>query len=283
MMNVRHVNPSALIPFTKMHGAGNDFILVDIRRYHWPDETAGRLARQWCTRRTNIGADGLILLEEDESALLRMRHYNADGSRAPFCGNGARCFARFAYHQGLAGRSMSFLADDGMHQAEVMENEVALMMTPPCDINLNCSLPDDPQMACYHTLNTGTRHAVFPSEDVKAEAVEINGPRLRHHPIFQPGGTNINYVQVLGRASLAVRTYERGVEAETLSCGTGAVACAIVHALLDDVASPIEVYTRSGETMQVSFERGDHLFTQVMLRGSAHWVCSGKAALEGTA
>jgi diaminopimelate epimerase len=269
------------ISFTKMHGAGNDFILVDNRRQSWPDEIAGRLARRWCNRRTGIGADGLILLEEGESTPFRMRHYNLDGSRASFCGNGARCLARFAYHRGIANLSMAFEADDGVHKAEIVGTEVALTMTDPCDIGLNRSLPDDPILACYHTLNTGTDHAVFPSKNVTGEAVETTGAHLRHHPIFQPGGTNINFVQPLTAASLSVRTFERGVEAETLSCGTGAVACAVVHVLTGEMKSPIEVHTRSGEILLVSFEYNNDLLTNVILRGSAHWVFSGEVPFDG--
>lgn len=267
------------IPFTKMHGAGNDFILIDNRRRCWTDTTAATAARVWCPRQTGIGADGLILLDDSPSAAFRMRHYNVDGSRASFCGNGARCLTRYAYQNGLTGRSMTFEADDGLHQAEVLENGVALVMSTPRDIHLNRTMPDDTQR-CFHTVYTGVEHAVFPSDDIEAEAVEITGARLRHHAMFEPGGMNINFVEMNDDASLSVRTYERGVEAETLSCGTGAVASAVVHALIADFDSPVEVRTRSGESLEVSFLRENEDFSQVVLTGSAHRVFSGEVCFD---
>ena len=263
------------IAFTKMHGAGNDFILVDNRSLLLGDLEARHLARRMCARRTAIGADGLILMDASPTTDFRMRHYNLDGSRASFCGNGARCLARFAYRCGLAGSTLRFEADDGLHNAEIRDDQVKLEMVDPTDIRLERPLPDFPRLPVVHTLNTGVPHAVALSSDLRLEAVEQRGRLLRRHTLFQPDGVNVNFFQPLDAANLSVRTYERGVEAETLSCGTGAVACAVVFALLEDAQPPIRVHTASGEVLTVDFDRQAERFSLVTLEGSAHLIFDG--------
>jgi diaminopimelate epimerase len=263
-------------PFTKMHGAGNDFILLDNRLLELDDAAASRLAKRLCGRRTGIGADGLVLLDASRTAAFRMRHYNPDGSRASFCGNGARCLARFAYRRGLTGPAMAFEADDGPHEAEIIGDQVRLSMVDPTDIRLNRTVSGFVRSSTVHTLNTGADHAVVCSEDVGLEAVEADGRALRMHPMFHPAGTNVNFLQALDASTIAVRTYERGVEAETLSCGTGAVACAVAFALLQDARPPIQVRTRSGETLTVTFDRRGMTISRVALQGSAHLVFDGE-------
>lgn len=263
------------IAFTKMHGAGNDFILVDNRSFLLGDPEARHLARQMCPRRTAIGADGLILMDASPTTDFRMRHYNPDGSRASFCGNGARCLARFAFRYGLAEPILRFEADDGLHNAEIQNDQVKLQMVDPTDIRLGRPLTDFPRLPVIHTLNTGVPHAVALSSDLRLEAVEQRGRLLRGHPLFQPDGVNVNFFQPLDAANLAVRTYERGVEGETLSCGTGAVACAVVFALLEDARPPIRVHTASSEVLTVDFERQTDGICQVTLEGSALFVFDG--------
>jgi diaminopimelate epimerase len=266
------------LSFTKMAGAGNDFIVVDNRTLRLTDVGAASLARLVCPRRTSVGADGLLLLDASRETDFRMRYYNADGSRAPFCGNGARCLARFAYRRGIVGQEMAFDADDGRHQATIVGREVRLRLVDPTDILLNRPIQGFARSTVVHTLNTGTVHAVIRSDDVAAEDVARDGRALRSHPMFQPGGTNVNFVQTVAPSGLALRTYERGVEAETLSCGTGAAAAAVTFALLDDVPAPITVHTRSGEPLLVDFQRDGDSITGVSLQGSAHIIYDGELA-----
>jgi diaminopimelate epimerase len=149
-------------------------------------------------------------------------------------------------------------------------------MTDPTRIRLDLPVNGYPRSSIAHAVFTGTDHVVIPSDNLDAERVEEDGRTLRHHEAFQPSGTNVNFFQRLAASSLAARTYERGVEAETLSCGTGAVACAVVHALLDNAPSPVQVLTRSGETLTVHFKREDDRFREVCLEGSAHFVFDGE-------
>lgn len=264
------------IHFTKMHGAGNDFIVIDNRSLRLQDTEAVRLTQRLCPRRTGIGADGLVLLEPGHRTEFRMRHYNTDGSRATFCGNGARCLARFAYRKGVAGASMTFEADDGMHHATIVGDDVQLHMVDPNAIMLHRPILDYTRTAVLHTINTGAPHAVILSDDVTAEDIERDGRALRRHDLFQPYGTNVNFVQQTGPGALVIRTYERGVEAETLSCGTGAVAAALTVALLDGTGAPVMVQTHGGETLVVDFQRQDEAITGVILQGSAHMVFDGE-------
>lgn len=266
------------LSFTKMAGAGNDFIVIDNRTLRLTDARAASLARLVCPRRTSVGADGLLLLDASRETDFRMRYYNADGSRAPFCGNGARCLARFAYRRGIVGPEMAFDADDGRHQATIVGREVRLRLVDPADVILNRRIDGFARSPVIHTLNTGTVHAVIRSDDVEAEDVARDGRALRSHPMFQPGGTNVNFMQTVAPSGLALRTYERGVEAETLSCGTGAGAAAVTFALLDGVPAPITVHTRSGEPLVVDFQRDGDSITGVSLQGSAHIIYDGELA-----
>lgn len=263
------------IYFTKMHGAGNDFIIVDSRRRNLPEDYAVRFAQRQCSRRTGVGADGLILLNDDTATDFRMSHYNPDGSRASFCGNGARCLALFAYRHGIAGREMAFGADDGLHHAVIDGQKVRLHMIEPDQFMVHRSISEYPRTNTLHTIDTGTKHAVIRSEDVGKELVEEDGRALRYHSMFQPDGTNVNFVQKTGLSALAIRTYERGVEAETLACGTGTVAAAVVLALTDGVTPPVSVHTHGGETLVVDFRQNDTKITDVTLTGSAHMVFEG--------
>lgn len=266
--------------FTKMHGAGNDFLVIDNRVYRLDDAAAARLAQRACPRRFGVGADGLLLLDDSPDAGFRMRYYNADGSRAAFCGNGARCLARFAYRRGVAGASMTFESDDGLHRAVIEGQTVRISMADPANVRLNRPLTGYARAKTVHTLNTGADHAVLLSGDLEAEDVENHGRELRYHPLFHPAGTNVNFVRRLDASAIAVRTYERGVEAETLSCGSGGVAAVVAMTLLEGLTPPIKVHTRSGETLTVDFRRGERGIAGVTLQGSAHFVYDGELAEE---
>ena len=242
--------PPLVVPFTKMSGAGNDFVVLDNRFLRFTVDELAALAERACPRRTGVGADGLLALEEGEGdAHFRMRYRNADGSLATMCGNGARCLARFAARAGLGDRdadaaTLRFDTDGGPYRAEVPDpgsasGAVTLHVPPPRDFGPT-GLQDGPvpRSSRVYRIWTGTEHAVVFVPDVAREDVAAAGGRLRWDGAFQPEGTNVDFVEILeGDAPrVRVRTFEKGVEAETLACGTGAVAAALAAALTDRVA-----------------------------------------------
>ena len=244
--------PALVVPFTKMDGAGNDFVVLDNRFLRFTDDELGALARRACPRRSGVGADGLLALDdaEGEGAHFRMRYRNADGSRATMCGNGARCLARFAARAGLgtpAGGgavAVAFDTDAGRVRAEVPDasaasGEVTLAMPPPRDF-APTGLRDGPtpKSSRVYRIWTGTEHAVVFVPDVAREDVAATGGRLRWDGAFRPAGANVDFVQIAGADRLVVRTFEKGVEAETLACGTGALAAALVARLADPTGRP---------------------------------------------
>jgi len=221
------------IPFTKMSGAGNDFILIDHRQPIFPDQAAIQgFARAVCERKFSVGADGLILIEESPEADFRWQFFNADGSIAEMCGNGARCAARYAHAKGVAPARMRFETLAGAIEAEVLGENVKLRMTPPAGLRLGEKIEVKGGEQTVHSLNTGVPHAVLFVEEISQAPVVEWGRFIRFHEHFQPAGTNVNFVGRLDGDGLVVRTYERGVEGETLACGTGAVAAGIIAGLL---------------------------------------------------
>ncbi len=267
------------VEFTKMSGSGNDFIIIDNRR-HQIDPTDARLP-QWiaavCRRKLSVGADGLMLIENDDQIDFKWHFFNADGTRAEMCGNGARCAAAFAHGNAIAGTRMQFRTDAGMIEAWVTDSQqVKLKMTPPHDLTANIDLTDTDGLALtVHHINTGVPHIVAPCADVQTVDVVARGRRLRHHARFAPQGVNVNFVEILGRQRLAVRTYERGVEDETLACGTGAVASALIGAHLHQMESPVAVLTRSGSELSIYFDHTNAEFSDVYLEGDARRIYTG--------
>jgi diaminopimelate epimerase len=245
------MSPSLVVEFTKMHGAGNDFLVIDNRWYRFSDEELADLAATWCPRRFGVGADGLLALNEAEreDAAYRMRYVNADGSWATMCGNGARCLARFALQSDFEGPELAFETDAGRYHAAVSEEEperVRLFVPPPKALDLDVPVDTDTPEA-VHFIHTGTEHLVTFVPDLEAVPVEEWGPPLRSGPRVQPEGANVNFVSTDADGALHVRTYEKGVEAETLSCGTGVLAAATVAAASDWVEEePVTVHTRGG-------------------------------------
>lgn len=272
------------IPFFKMTGSGNDFILIDNRSLRIDAEHGRDLARRACRRKLSMGADGLILIEDDAEVDFRWRFFNADGSEAEMCGNGARCAARFVYLTDLVRKQqMAFRTLAGIIQAEIKGERVKVRMTPPHSLRMDISLPVDGDPLTLHFIDTGVPHVVhFVAGQSALEKVEVFhlGRTLRHHAQFQPSGTNVNFAAVLDRHQMAVRTYERGVEEETLACGTGSIASVLIAAAGGLASSPVEVLTQSGETLTIHFEgrtdRGTPEFAQVYLEGDAKVVCEGK-------
>ncbi|RMH71649.1 MAG: diaminopimelate epimerase [Gemmatimonadetes bacterium] len=267
------------IPFTKMSGAGNDFIVIDNR----DDKLHGDLTefvKTACTRRISIGADGVLLLENHPDADFRMRYYNADGGEVEMCGNGARCIARFAFLNGAAGPTMTFESMAGRHRAEIIGEEVKVEMTPPHGLQLEFPLDINQRQLIAHFLNTGVPHVVLFTEDIdRVDMVGVGRP-IRYHQMFQPAGTNANYVQVMDTHTLKLRTYERGVEDETLACGTGATAAAIIAGMLGNVKSPTTVITRSGIPLVIHYHLHDQEIRDVFLQGEARVVYQAEYLFE---
>ncbi|MCI5116624.1 MAG: diaminopimelate epimerase [Candidatus Electrothrix sp. LOE1_4_5] len=287
--------PHFPVPFVKMSGTGNDFILIDHRKPLLAPEAMADFAAQVCRRKFSVGADGLILIEdlsEDSSAAdFQWKFFNADGSVAEMCGNGARCAARFAFLQGIAPAEMRFVTLAGIIEASVSAKDVAVKMTDPVGLKMNQRITAERKEYTVHSIDTGVPHAVVFVDDIEQTDVRTLGNLIRHHQAFMPAGTNVNFAQVQGNAininnnAIKVRTYERGVEDETLACGTGAAACAIIAALLDQAASPVDIITSGNDQLTIVFdcteENGKNvLITNVFLKGPAHTIYSGKLDAE---
>ena len=273
------------LQFRKMSGAGNDFVVIDNRAGVVQDREA--MARRLCDRRWGIGADGLLLLEATDKADYRMMYYNADGSYGGMCGNGGRCIARFATDNGIAGPKHTFEALGYLYSSVVRADEVVLSMKDPTDIRMNIVLRVANQNIRGHFINTGSPHFVIPIfqfgkkyrslEDVPVEQL---GKKLRYHRQFKPEGTNVNFVERGSGNLLKMRTYERGVEAETLACGTGSIASAIISARLWKLGSPISIIPRSGVRLEVAFRLANSGISQVTLKGQALTTFEGVIDVE---
>lgn len=237
-------------PFWKMHGAGNDFILLDDRAETFPCGDAAQI-RRWCDRRRGIGAEGLILIQPSAAADFRMRFFNPDGTEADLCGNGARCVARLAREIGAAPDDMRIETAAGLVRAELLASGVRIHLPPPRNWRLDLSVEWQDRILPVHSVHTGVPHAVCFVEDLAQTDVAALGAFLRRHALFAPDGTNADFVQVTGPDSLSIRTYERGVEAETLACGTGIAAAALAAERLGRVRSPVRVAAAGGDSLVV--------------------------------
>jgi len=252
-----------------MHGGGNDFVLIDHLERFIPEAEQPQFARRVCHRQMGAGADGLILIEDCPTAHFRWRFYNADGSEPEMCGNGGRCAARFAVMQGIAPADLSFETLAGTIKATVAGRRVKLLMSGVGDIRLNQTIPLEGETLVGHFMKVGVPHVAVPVADLEAAPVTQWGRAVRFHPLFAPTGTNVNFIQVVGPRDLRIRTYERGVEDETLACGTGSVAAALLAARLGQVTSPVTVHTRGGEALIIHFAPQGESFTEVFLEGDA--------------
>lgn len=263
-----------------MNGAGNDFVLADNRDGRWRFSSA-QVARL-CHRQRGIGADGLILLVPCTSgrADWAWEFFNSDGTRAEMCGNGARCFARFVQRLTGVPDRLSFETAAGVITATFQGERVTVNLTDPCALCLNLPLEAAGTRLTVHTLDTGVPHAVVFVPDAETAPVNVWGAALRHHPHFAPRGTNVNLVQVLGPGRIRVRTYERGVEGETLACGTGVTAAALITARLHGLAPPVQVQVQGGDTLAVDFDRDGDRFVNVRLTGPADFVFEGRMEIE---
>ena len=269
------------VPFVKMSGTGNDFILIDHRKPLITQEVMPEFARLVCRRRFSVGADGLIFIEDSDQADFKWRFFNADGSEAEMCGNGARCAARFAYMKGIAPAHMRFETVAGIIEANVSDINVSVMMTAPKNFRHDIELDCDGRAILLHSVDTGVPHVVVFVDDYDQIDVCQLGSQIRHHQEFMPAGTNVNFVMPLGNGAFKVRTYERGVENETLACGTGAVASALVAAIKGQAASPVEIVTSGDDRLSIIFDLHEGLSaTNVFLKGPAHVIYNGELSAE---
>ena len=263
-----------MLRFTKMNGAGNDFVMIDNRagEVRLESEQIVRL----CDRHRGIGADGILLLEKGSNgADFRMRYYNRDGGEAEMCGNGARCFARFANKVANAPAKISFQTPAGLIRGELHGEVVTLQMSEPKDLRVNVALELEGEDAGVHYINTGVPHVVVPVARVDVVNVFDRGAAIRRHKMFSPAGANVNFIEKRGPKKISIRTYERGVEDETLACGTGVVASALIFAATENVDGPISITVRSGSELSVDFKRAGDQFTDVTLTGPAEFAFEG--------
>ena len=263
------------IHFYKMTGTGNDFIVIDNRKRIVDTDHFHDFVRCVCRSGVSVGADGVILIENDPDADFRCRFFNADGSEPEMCGNGARCAVRFVYLTGIVDKPrMSFRVGTEIIAAEILDKKVKVQMPVPVDLRQGLNVEVRGRSFALDFINSVVPHAVcFLKDEKELETVNIArlGRALRLHRSFRPDGTNVNFVFVENPHRLRVRTYERGVEGETLACGTGAVAATLLAAVRGETESPVEVCVQSGETLTVYFKRtdGNIPFEDVCLEGSA--------------
>jgi diaminopimelate epimerase len=263
-----------MIRFTKMNGAGNDFVLIDNRlgAYKFSPEQIAHL----CDRHRGVGADGVLLVEAPAGkADFRMRYFNSDGGEAEMCGNGARCFTRFVNKITGAFSDLRFETPAGTIRAQSDGDLVTLAMSPPQDLVLRRTLEIGGMKLATHSINTGVPHVVTFVDDIESTPVEHWGAQIRYHPAFQPNGTNANFIKEVEPGKIAIRTYERGVEGETLACGTGVTAAGLIYAALADATSPIRLLARGGDWLEVGFRKTGTGFEEVTLKGPADFVFEG--------
>ena len=256
------------IPFSKYSGCGNDFILINNRDYAL--DLTEKTIKSLCDRNLGIGADGIILLENGrEGSDFGMRIFNRDGSEAEMCGNGLRCLGQFIYELGFEKKPYTIQTKERALKVDFANGLIKAEMGDAVDLNMGLKLTiDKSSLECYH-LNTGVPHAVVFAEDIKKIPVETLGRQIRHHPHFFPAGTNANFVQKNTDHQIAIRTFERGVENETLACGTGAAASAISAFQKWNMKQPIEVVFSSGDTLEITFTQEGNAFRSITQTGPA--------------
>jgi len=266
-------NNEKTCPFWKMHGAGNDFILFDNRTLQLPVQNTAWL-KAICDRHRGIGSEGIILIEPSEDTDFFMRFFNPDGSEAAMCGNGARCAARLAHDLNIAPAEMTFMTRAGNVRA-VLSNETVMVSLPaPHDLRRKVDLKS--LNCCVDFINTGVPHVVVFTQDLTQQDIHSTGRAIRQHPAFAPNGTNVNFAEVVNGKSLIVRTYERGVEAETPACGTGITASALIAHLRHALPSPIQIVTSQKEKLTVAFKsQGKACPSEIKLTGPACYSFTG--------
>ncbi len=264
------------ITFFKMSGSGNDYIIIDNRNGIVDDTDLPAFISRVCRRKMSVGADGFILIETSDKADFRWRYFNSDGSKAEMCGNGARCAARFAYVNGIAGETLSFETEAGIISGQIKDERAKVKMPDPADLRLDYSIKLETGPVTVSSVNTGVPHVVIIKDTVEDVDVLGQGRKIRYHQTFAPAGTNVNFICQKKRGELAIRTYERGVEDETLACGTGSIAAALVFSCKVNWTSPINLVTRSGESLTIHFSKNDGIFSDIYLEGDARIIYIGE-------
>ncbi|MBW1659310.1 MAG: diaminopimelate epimerase [Deltaproteobacteria bacterium] len=262
------------IQFTKMSGSGNDFIFMDGMdgSYSWVDSM---WVRQICQRALSVGADGVVVLEKDDTYDFAWRFFNSDGTIAEMCGNASRCAARFAYKKGIAGSNMTFATLAGPIRAEVKGKRVKVQLTDPRLFDPEMRLAVDGQTFTLFYIDTGVPHVVLEVEDLEGFPLIEIGRKIRFHEKFGPAGTNVNVAQITGDNAIALRTYERGVENETLACGTGSVAASLMMSMKKGFSSPVSVRAASGEILTISWEGEVGTWAPVFFEGEVRFIYEG--------
>jgi diaminopimelate epimerase len=264
-----------MIEFYKMSGSGNDFIIIDNRDLSLNISDLPAFVRKVCARKISVGADGLFLIEPSKTVDFKWRFFNSDGSVAEMCGNGSRCVARYAYLKGIAPKKMSWETIAGIISAEVKEDTVKVKLTDSSPVEVAIKIETNGKNFILDSIDTGVPHAVVFVDDLDNYDVYKHGRQIRYHEFFAPRGTNADFVTVINRHKIRVRTYERGVEDETLACGTGMVAAALAAAQRGLVESPVEVLVQSGETLLIYFENQNGFWRKIFLEGKVKIVYQG--------
>ena len=266
----------------KLSGAGNDFVIINnlSQVVDSTDSEFMNFVTKVCQRRMSVGADGVLLVEPNEDVDFRMRYFNADGGEVETCGNGARCISKFAYLNGIVSKQMRFLTNVGIYEAEIVGNNVKVGMSDPTDIRINVPLRLEEGVHDVGFANSGVPHVVFFVDDLETTDVFDLGQQTRYHDDFKPAGTNANFINIHSQELIEIRTYERGVENETLACGTGSIASVIVSASLGKVKSPVSVKTASGVILKIHFDLENDAAKNVYLEGDARVIFAGELTSE---
>ncbi len=270
-----------MIDFSKYEASGNDFIVLDNRESQFDFSFIQELAKKACARRFSIGSDGLLVLENSQKADVKMRIFNPDGSEVEMCGNGLRCITLFAKDLGLYKEGFEIETLAGIMKAYINGTRVKTQFLSPGKAKLNIDLfiegADDYE---FHYINTGVPHVVSFVNDVNDVDVVNLGRKIRYHDKFKPEGTNANFVNVKTKNSLKIRTYERGVENETLACGTGSMAAAVIGYLLKMVEAPVNLETKSGQVLTVWFKEENAKIFDLFIEGEVNLVYRGKIEIR---
>ena len=278
------------ISFSKMSGAGNDFVVFDSESFSHLNFDKNQI-RKICDRHFGIGADGVITISESANYDFVMKYFNADGSTGSLCGNGARCAILFAKENGMLKSNFTkFLSNDSEYSGEfISEKEIRFNLSDPQKIKLGFKVKAGNQLISANFIDTGSPHVVIFIEDILIDPINpkknyknINdvpvvelGREIRYLPEFSPGGANVNFLQI-EKSQLKIRTYERGVEAETLACGTGSVAAALVSNLVKKFSSPVSLITRGNDKLFVDFDVENNEFLKISLTGPAEFIFAGE-------
>jgi len=267
----------ATMKFTKMHGAGNDFIVIsEVDLQSASIQLTAPVIKALCNRQFGIGADGLIIVAYDFDLDFKMIYFNSDGNEAEMCGNGARCAFSFANKLGMVSDIGVFATNSGPVHGSIGTDFVKVSLPTSCPPELNCVLDSGSKL---HFANTGVPHAVLISDSISELDLNELGPQIRYDAVFKPGGANVNWVEKLDNNLYKIRTYERGVEAETLACGTGASASALVLFCLGQTSSPVTLLTKGGDKLIIDIEESDELYN-LQLTGPATIAFTGEVEIN---